>query len=549
MEPVAAIPTPAQLLAEISRLTATLETLEAENHWLRAQFNLARHQRFGASSERTAAASVEAGNEANHSGLLFNEAEAQAAPARPEPTLEEITAAPESTRRGKTRGRRAAQLATLPVEAVRYELPEGEQVCPQCSGALHEMGQEVRREIKIVPAQAKVVEHLQVKYTCRHCALHETSVPVLTAPLPTPAFPNSLASASAVAYVMNQKFELALPLYRLEQSFKDLGLELSRQTMANWMLKGAALLDPVYDRLHQLLVARDILHADETVLQVLHEPGRQATTDSRMWVYCSGRYGPADPLAPDDPLAPGIILYDYQATRAAEHPTNFLKGFSGFLHVDGYISYEKVPALTLVGCWAHARRKFDEAIKTLPPLSRAGTPCASRTGLTFCNQLFKVERELRDTTPAQRHAGRQAQSVPIVHAFRSWLEQQATQALPRSPLGQAVAYCLHQWPKLIAFLEDGRLELDNNRCERAVKPFVIGRKNWLFSNTPQGARASAIIYSLVETARHNNLRPLDYLTLLLERLPVLDDAAGLDDLLPWAAEIQARCGSASDQNP
>jgi len=534
--------TAAHLLVENARLTADLEKAEEENNWLRAQFGLAQRKRFGDSSERTALEPLvvpaipqpDIPQEVLQNELLFNEAEAQADPQLPEPTVEQVTA-----RRRKTRGKREVQLAALPVEQVRYELPENEQVCPHCTGQLHEMGEEVRREIKIVPAQAIVVEHQQVKYACRHCALHDISRAPLTAPMPTPAFPNSLASPSVVAFVMNQKFELALPLYRQEQSFKDLGLELSRQTMANWVIRGAALLDPVYDRLHQLLVAGDVLHADETVLQVLNEPGRKATTDSRMWVYCSGRDGP------DGQPAPSIVLYDYQTTRGAEHPIRFLKDFRGFVHADGYSAYEKLPDVTPVGCWAHARRKFDEALKSLPPTSRAGKPAESRIGLGYCNKLFGVERELRWSTPAERYAARQEKSVPIINEFHAWLEQQAIQALPKSLLGKAVGYCLHQWPKLTAFLEDGRLEIDNNRCERAVKPFVIGRKNWLFANTPKGARSSAVIYSIVETARENNLRPMDYLTLLFERLPSLRNADDIDALLPWADEMQAHCGSDS----
>ena len=202
--------------------------------------------------------------------------------------------------------------------------------------------------------------------------------------------------------------------------------------------------------------------------------------------------------------------------------------------------------ITLVGCWAHARRKFDEAIKTLPPVSRAGVTCASHTGLNFCNKLFKIERDLRDATPEARLAGRQVESAPILAEFSAWLDQQALHALPKSALGKAVAYCRNQWPKLNTFIQDGRLELDNNRCERAVKPFVIGRKNWLFANTPRGADASAIIYSIVETARENQLRPLDYLTLLFERLPNLKRGDNLDELLPWADGVKDLCGSKSN---
>lgn len=526
------VPAPSvpELLASLQQQAVRLQQLQAENDWLRAQCNLAQHKQFGPSSEKTAPGTSVAAD-ALQGELVFNEAEAQAAPT-PEPDVETITSAQMGARRKKSKGKRQADLAHLPVEEVRHELPVDEQVCPQCAGALHEIGTEVRQELKIIPAQAILMKHVQVKYSCRHCALHDTSTPVVTAPMPKAAFPNSLASPSAVAYVMNQKFELGLPLYRQEQHFQDLGLNLSRQTLANWMIKGAGLLGPLYDKLHELLRQRDILHADETKVQVLHETGRAATTDSRMWVYCSGRDGPP------------LVLYDYQTTRGSEHPRAFLKGFTGFLHVDGYAAYDSLQGITLAGCWAHARRKFDEAIKSLPPVSRAGgTPCASRVGLDFCNKLFKVERDWHDVTPEERLAGRQLESAPILAEFRAWLDQQAPLALPKSPLGQAITYCRNQWAKLNTFMQDGRLEIDNNRCERAVKPFVIGRKNWLFANVPQGARASAIIYSIVETARAHNLRPLDYLNFLFERLPAVDSPTDLNGLLPWAERVRDTCGS------
>jgi transposase len=532
MTPATSAATIAELLAANEKLVARNQQLEAQNDWLRGHLQLAQHQQFGASSESTASAAVPGETVTAQGELVFNEAEAQAAPAAAEPTVETIT-----YRRRKPRGKRTLQVAALPIEEVRYELPVSEQVCPQCANALHEMGHDVREEVKVIPAQGILVRHMQTKYACRHCALHGTGSPVVAAPMPAPAFPGSLASASAVAYVMNQKFELGLPLYRQEQHFQDLGLNLSRQTLANWMIKGAAHLTPLYDRLHEILRSRDILHADETPLQVLHEPGRAASTESRMWVYCSGRE------------TPPLILYDYQMTRAGEHPRRFLKGFGGFLQVDGYVGYEGMENTTLVGCWAHVRRKFHDALKVLPAKSRATVTCPSRDGFNFCNQLFKVDSELREATPADRHAARQVQSAPILHKFRLWLDQQALTTAPQSQLGKAITYTRNQWPKLNTFMQDGRLELDNNRCERAVKPFVIGRKNWLFANTPKGARASATIYSIVETARANGLRPFDYLTFLFERLPNLESSASLDSLLPWAAEAQNACGETESKAP
>ncbi|GFN22544.1 hypothetical protein TAMC210_08600 [Thermanaeromonas sp. C210] len=340
-----------------------------------------------------------------------------------------------------------------------------------------------------------------------------------------------LALPLCLSYIMTQKYGEGLPLYRQEQQFKSWGIDLSRQTMANWVLHGAnTYLTLIYDRLHEHLLKRDLLHADETTLQVLHEPGREPTTKSFLWLYRTGRDSPP------------IILYDYQTTRAGKHPRRFLAGFKGYLHVDGYAGYHELSDVTLVGCWAHARRKFDEALKALPEEKRHAA-VAAREGLEFCNRLFAIERELKDVTPEERYQIRQVRSQPVLDEFLAWLKKQKAQVLPKSAFGQAVYYCLSQWDKLVAFLQDGRLEIDNNRSERSIKPFVIGRKNWLFANTPRGAKASAIVYSIIETAKENRLNPFHYLTYLFERLPNLDpqDKEELDQLLPWSDTLPPIC--------
>ncbi len=498
-------------------LEQTVAELTAKLRWYEEQFRLSQHRRFGSSSERTPQGQQQ---------LIFNEAEAEAAPAEPEPTFEEVR-----YRRRKQRGHREAVLKDLPVERVEYRLPEDEQVCPQCHGPLHEMSTEVRRTIKVIPAQAVVVEEVAHVYACRKCEQEATSTPIVTAPMPAPVIPGSLASPSAVAYTMSQKYVEGLPLYRQEQQLARLGVALPRQTLANWVLKGADLLAPLYDLMHADLLERDILHADETTLQVLNEPGRPAQTQSYLWLYRTGRDGPP------------IVLFDYQKTRSGEHPRQFLAGFSGYLHVDGYSAYEGLPEVTLSGCWAHARRKFDEALKALPHSARKDGPTAAEQGLKFCNSLFEIERDLRDATPEERKAARQERSKPVLDAFKTWLDDHASLALPKTVFGQAVTYCRNQWHKLVVFLQDGRLELDNNRSERSIKPFVIGRKNWLFANTPSGARASAIIYSIVETAKENGLQPFAYLTYLLEQLPRLRKAgeSDLHALLPWSSTLPATC--------
>lgn len=229
-------------------------------------------------------------------------------------------------------------------------------------------------------------------------------------------------------------------------------------------------------------------------------------------------------------------------TRASKHPRRFLSGFKGYLHVDGYAGYNGLPGITLVGCWSHARRKFDESLKVLPAGQR-NAPVVAKEGLEFCNQLFAIERQLHEATPEERYKIRLERSRPIMEAFLAWLKQQSPRVLPKSAFGKAISYCRNQWDKLEAFLKDGRLELDNNRSERSIKPFVIGRKNWLFSNTPRGAKASAMIYSIIETAKENGLNPHNYLRFLFERLPNLDikDQRAMDALLPWSDTLPSEC--------
>jgi len=503
---------------QLARLEQQVAELSAKLKWYEEQFRLAQKKRFGASSEKTHPDQL--------AFDLFNEAEVLATPEGEEPPTEKIT-----YERRKPTGKRETRLDQLPIETVTYELGEDERVCSCCGGTLHEMSTETRNEIEIIPAQAKVVRHVRKVYACRRCEREEIRTPIVTAPMPKPVYPGSLASPSSMAYVMTQKYVDSQPLYRQEQQFARLGLSISRQTLANWMMYGAKWLSPLVDRMREHLLKQDILHADETTLQVLREPGKPAESQSYLWLYRTGRTGPP------------IVLYDYKPTRNGAHPREFLSGFKGYLHVDGYSGYHKVQGVTLVGCWAHARRKFDEALKALPA-GQSKTETAAHQGLAFCNELFAIERELKDASPEERQAVRMERSKPILEAYLAWLQKQRSRTLPKSLLGQAIAYSLNQWDKLTAFLKDGRLELDNNRSERSIKPFVIGRKNWLFANTPRGAKASATIYSVIETANENGLNPFQYLKYLFEQLPQLEnpkDPEALDRLLPWSSSLPLTC--------
>jgi hypothetical protein len=364
-------------------------------------------------------------------------------------------------------------------------------------------------------------------YGCRNCEKNGIEVPIKTAKAPKPVIEKGLASPSAVAYVMTMKFVDGVPLYRQEQHYARLGIDLSRGVLSNWMIKGSEWLELIYRRLKQKLLEQEVLHADETTIQVLKEPGRPAESQSYMWLYRTGCIGPP------------IVLFEYQPSRAGEHPRRFLEGFKGYLHVDGYAGYNDIPNVTLCGCWAHLRRKADEALKGLPPKQRKSGSKAQEM-LHRINKLFDIERQLSGCTPEKRLEGRNLKSRLLVEEFRKWLDEIAPSVLPKSLFGLAVNYGQRQWPKLMRFLEDGRIEISNNRAERSIKPFVIGRKAWLFANTPRGAKASSVIYSLVESAKENKLNPYAYLNYLFERLPNLDstDDATLDGLLPWAVTLQ-----------
>lgn len=431
----------AQLEQQNRQQERELAELSTKLKWYEEQFRLAQQKRFGASSEKTHPDQLEF--------HLFNEAEVTAA-SEPEPEKESIT-----YERRKTSGKREADLFKLPVETVAYKLAEHEQICGCCGGSLHEMTTETRREIAVMLPQVKLVEHVRHVYACRHCERHELQTPIITAPMPRPVYPGSLASPSAMAHVMCQKYVNSQPLYRQEQDWTRLGYPLSRQTMANWMIYGAEQwLKPVVVEMKRYLLKQEVLHADETTLQVLKEPGKAA------------------------------------------------------------------------------------------PEARSNPHSVAAQGLSWCNQLFAIERELKEATPEERREAREKQSRPVLDGYYAWLRQQKSRTMPKSLLGQAIAYSLNQWDKLTTFLKDGRLEIDNNRGERSIKPFVIGRKNWLFANTSRGAAASAAIYSVIETAKENGLHPFRYLTYPFEQLPQrvnLQEEQVLEPFMPWSSALLDFC--------
>lgn len=482
--------------------------LENKIDWMMEQIKLSQHKHFGTSSEKS---------EYDQLGF-FNETEKEADNNVAEPELEEI-----KYKRKKRAGKKQEMLSDLPVETIEYYLSDEEQSCPKCGDSLHIMGRDIRRELKVIPAQVKVVEHIRHIYSCRECEKHSNSTPIVKASVAEPVIKGSIASPSSVAYIMSQKYVNAMPLYRQEQEFVRLGIDISRQTTANWVIRCSTdWLEPFYNAMKELLINCEVLHADESVLQVLKEPGKSAQSNSYMWLYRTS----GDTEHP-------IVLYEYQPDRKAKRPKEFLEGFKGYMHTDGYEGYHNLPAaITICGCFAHARRKFDEVLKTVKPSEQTGSKALE--GKNYCDQLFSIERKLVECIPEKRYEKRLELAKPVLDEFYSWLK--LVNALPKTALGKAISYTLGQWKYLANYLLDGRCELSNNRAERSIKPFVIGRKNFSFADTARGAKASAVVYSIIETAKENGLNPMNYLTYLFERMPNLDFKNNPDlfeILFPW----------------
>ena len=508
------------LTARLTEMSVQLKKMQKLIEYYEHQFKLMKRKQFGASSERTIIDTVDY----RQMGLTGEPTEI-VAPMLSLPEREEITYS-----RKKRVGKREEDLFNLPVERIDHEIPEAERICADCGETLRDIGADVRRELKLIPAKVIVEEHAAHAYVCKSCQKANDgteSVKVIKAEAPTALISGSLASASLVAHIAVQKYSNGMPLYRLEKGFIYDGVNISRQTMSNWVVKCADMyLYGIYRKLIENLLMESTLHADETTVQVLHEPGREATQKSYEWVYRTGRDAGRQ-----------IVVYDYQETRSQSHPQAFLKDYKGLLHTDGYQVYHNLPPeIIIIGCWAHVRREWEHLWKSVPKEGRKDSD--AERGLMYTNKLFDLERDFKKLTPDERYKVRLEKSKPIADAFFAWVENLG--ALPKSPLGKPVGYTLSQRTYLNNVFLDGRTEISNNRCERSVKPFVMGRKAWLFSNTPDGAVASSIMYSIIETAKENALHPFHYLKYLLEVLPNAT-TDNLDDFLPWSQTLPLDC--------
>jgi len=507
--------------AYISKLENTIKSLQNQVDNLTELIKVIQKERFGASSEKTPK------DEINGQLSIFNEAEAEASSDAKEPA--KITVAGHVRKNPNTK--REMLVKNLPVKEVLCDMPDSEKFCENCGSALKQIGTEtVREELEYIPAKLQIIRYVRMSYECPKCK-HTEDPYIIKSLAPTSLMSHSLASPSSVANVMYQKYVNGMPLYRQEKEWEQLGLLLSRATMANWVIRCSQdYFFPIINYLHKELLKRDIVHCDETPVQVLKENGKKPQTKSYMWLYRSG-----------DDSRPDIILYDYQPSRSGENAANYLKGFKGYVHSDGYSGYNKLSEITRCGCWAHLRRKFVEAIPQKK--AKGALPTSAEIGRDYCNHLFKIEESLRELTPKERHVKRLELERPVLDAFWSWLEK--VNVLNGSALYKAVTYARNQKPFMENYLLDGRLSISNNAAENAIRPFTVGRKNWLFCDTSKGADASAAVYSIVETAKANDLNVRAYLEYLLQYMPDTNWCCQpelLDLLMPWSDQVQRVCG-------
>ncbi|MFR6171091.1 MAG: IS66 family transposase [Blautia sp.] len=507
------------LQATVDAASKREEVLIQERNNLKDEISLLRKKLFGSSSEKRV---IDFPGQLN----LFNEAELEQDPSIAE--TEELAAIlPEETpKKRKTRATDAERFKGIPVIKKYIDIPEEDKTCPVCSTPLVKIGEEfVRRELVFIPAKLKVVEIYSFNYSCPECSKRD--IPVMKKGKDgKPHMLYGMASAGTVAWVMYQKFCNSLPYCRQEKDWKQYGVAITRATMANWVIRNSeAFFRPMYEYFHRKLLERNFLMADETPLQVLHEEGRRAQTKSYMWLFRSGEDGGIP-----------IILYKYSPTRAGDNAVEFLQEFNGYLMCDGYSGYNKVSNAKRTACWAHIRRYLTDAI---PKGKRLDYTQPSVQGMMYINQLFHLEDVIKaehSSFDAIKKA-RLEKEKPIVEGFLSWLDKQ--NPVRGSRMDKAVTYIQNRRDYLMTYLEDGRCSFSNNLSENAIRPFTVGRKNWLFCDTPHGAQASAIVYTMVEMAKANGVNVYHYLTYLLEKLP--DDSMSdneLDQLAPWNEKVK-----------
>ena len=514
-----------QLIASLQKSLDAANEREAEQSKqlaaFKEQIDFLTKKLFGTSSERRM-------DDIEGQLHLFNEAEILQKEVVMIPDIESTVKA--HTRKAKTT--LEEKIKGIPVEEILVDLSEEEKICPQCNTQLKLIGREtIRHEIEYIPAQVKVKKYVSLHYGCPECKETEEPYIIKAKTEQKPLMKHSLASSSSVAWTMYQKYANGMPLYRQEKDWKQYGIELSRSTLANWIIYNASqYLDPLYEYFHRCLLKRKFLMADETTTQVLDEPGRRPQSKSYMWLYRTGEDG-----------NPTIILYGYSETRSGDNAKAFLKGFQGYLACDGYQGYNKVPNMKRCSCWAHVRRYLIDAV---PKGKEYDYSNPAVQGVQYCNKLFEYEDWInkKNVSFEERKVLRLQKEKPILEAFWSWFDSQ--KPIKNSRMDKAVTYIQNRRDTLETYLEDGRCSFSNNLSENAIRPFTLGRKNWLFSESPEGAKASATVYTMVEMAKAHDLNIYKYLKYLLEQRPSLKwSDEQLEKLAPWSRDVKQLCNN------
>lgn len=525
-------PTYEQLLDEINFLQRQIKELEGDKTHLEHLVRLLKRQRFAPKSEV----------QGKGQGTLFNEAETLTAEDTDDGEADAASAVTEDlppSRPKKNRGKpvRKPLPDNLPSIDTVIDLPESEKVCPVTGTPLQKIGEEVTEQLDVKPAEAVRLRTIRPKYApcpCPTCqAKREASVEsgdaeaiVKIMPLPPQPIPKSMASPGLLATIATAKYGDGLPLYRQEEIFGRIGIDLTRQTIAGWMVRCGEIVKPLINLAKDELMSGPVILCDETRVQVLKGTGKKPTAKSYMWCFASGAERQEK-----------IVIFELGPSRSHEVPMAFLAGYEGYLHTDGYEAYEtlaaKMPKVILVGDWVHTRRKFDEAIKAFPKDFKGEIKI--KVGFDMINELFRIDRDVipNDAAKEERHRIRQELSRPLVDKLKSWADETTATIRPKSLSGIALRYMLERWEKLVLFLEDPILGLGTNAVENAIRPFVMGRKAWLFSATVAGAEASAALYSLISMARAHGHNVHEYLKAVFTEMPKATTAEEMEALLPW----------------
>jgi transposase len=484
-------------------------------HHLEEQLRLFKNELFGRSSEQR--------HEPHPDQLpLFNGDDEHGAGDSQQPDDTIVIAAHARKKRG-----RKPLPKDLPRIDIIHDLSEDEKQCA-CGAQLSRFGEEVSEKLDYIPAQLRVERHIRYKYACKTCEGVEDDGPtVKIAPAPVQLIPKSNSTAGLLAHIAVAKFADGLPLYRQQKIFDRLGIELSRAVMAKWMVQAAQRCAGLVDLLRSEIRSGPLINIDESPLQVLNEAGRANTSKSYMWVYRGGQL--------DRP----VLLYEYQRTRSGKTALAFLNDYHGYIQSDdfaGYAHLDQKPDIVHLGCWAHARRKFVKVVQVRKKhrSKRVSPKSLADEALDYIGNLYRIEKEAlrRELDTAQIRQLRQERSKPLLAEFKDWLEAKKPLTPPKGLLGQAISYTLANWKKLIIYIQDGRLRPDNNLVENAIRPLVVGRKNWLFAGSPDGAKASATFFSLIESAKANSLEPYAYLCHIFKKLPLAQTDQDLKEMLP-----------------